>query len=73
MKLMNITQCDGRPKCLSGHDCCYECDHNSWCADRCRDGICRLSKVKARLYGKEKAPTARQMCERHSMEETMLN
>ena len=44
-----ITQCEKRGVCLSNLDCCYECDHRTWCDARCWDKECRREKIAERL------------------------
>lgn len=47
---LNVTQCGRqREKCLGNDDCCYECDYQSWCDDRCYDRECRLRGLVKRL------------------------
>ena len=54
----NITQCIGRhDPCLVRSDCCYECQHNSWCPVRCRDNACHLDRVRDRLHAAAKEKT----------------
>lgn len=57
---MNITQCpEERCECLGKRDCCFECDHRSYCDGKCDDVACHVYQIQKRINQYVKKKSAR--------------